>query len=201
MTRKEARKKYGDDSNGYVSCSRCPVIGKDICDLLIGEIPGKRANGFDDCWKHIAKVMTEREKESETMTREEKRAAIQKRCDGTACGKCKLHPITGDAERCYSGNANIDRNYDILFGESTAPTEPTEPTSDVEHPAHYAAGKYECIEVMREVYGDDAVKHFCLLNAFKYIWRCGKKHESPDKDLNKAIWYLNKYLATKEENA
>ena len=75
-----------------------------------------------------------------------------------------------------------------------------ETESVVDHPSHYAGEKYECIEVMREVFGEEATKNFCLLNAFKYIWRCGKKHESPDEDINKAIWYLNKYLATKEEN-
>ena len=71
----------------------------------------------------------------------------------------------------------------------------------VNSPSHYKGEKYECIEVMREVFGEEATKNFCLLNAFKYLWRCGKKHESPDEDINKAIWYLNKYLATKEENA
>lgn len=134
MTIDEARAKYGSKETGYVSCAACPV--GQACDAQI-------ATGYYDCWRYIAKVMTEREAEN------------KKR----------------------------------------------ETASAVSHPPHYAGGKYECIEVMREVFGEDATKHFCLLNAFKYLWRCGKKHDSPDEDINKAIWYLNKYLATKEENA
>lgn len=90
---------------------------------------------------------------------------------------------------------------DYMIGLSDFRNTPVETESAVSHPPHYAGGKYECIEVMREVFGEEATKNFCLLNAFKYLWRCGKKHESPDEDINKAIWYLNKYLATKEENA
>ena len=57
----------------------------------------------------------------------------------------------------------------------------------VNHPKHYN-GKYECIEVMRDVFGEDAVKSFCILNAFKYIWRHNKKNGT--EDLKKAKWYL-----------
>lgn len=34
----------------------------------------------------------------------------------------------------------------------------------------------------------------CLCNAFKYLWRCKKKHETPIEDIKKAVWYLDKYL-------
>lgn len=67
----------------------------------------------------------------------------------------------------------------------------TEEPSDVEyvnHPKHYSNGKYECIEVMRDVFGDEAVKTFCMLNAFKYTWRAGKKNGN--EDVKKATWYL-----------
>ena len=64
--------------------------------------------------------------------------------------------------------------------------------SNVNHPGHYNQGKFECIEVMIEVFGIEAVKHFCLLNAFKYNWRTGEKNGN--EDIEKGIWYLNKYL-------
>ena len=35
---------------------------------------------------------------------------------------------------------------------------------------------------------------FCIGNAFKYIWRCRKKHETPIEDLEKCRWYINKAL-------
>ena len=62
----------------------------------------------------------------------------------------------------------------------------------VNHPSHYNDGGLECIEVMRVLFGDDAVKTFCKLNAFKYIWRSGKKEKSTaSEDLKKAEWYLS----------
>lgn len=58
----------------------------------------------------------------------------------------------------------------------------------VNHPDHYSGSKYECIEVMRDIYGDEAVKTFCTLNAFKYVWRANKKNGA--EDIKKANWYL-----------
>ena len=59
----------------------------------------------------------------------------------------------------------------------------------VNNPYHYASGKYECIEVMRDTFGDETLKSFCLLNAFKYLFRSNKKNGA--EDLKKAQWYLN----------
>lgn len=68
------------------------------------------------------------------------------------------------------------------------------PVSSVNHPLHYATGKYECIDVMVEAIGLEDTKGFCLCNAFKYIYRCTKKHADTTEDVKKAIWYLNKFL-------
>ena len=62
----------------------------------------------------------------------------------------------------------------------------------VNHPSHYKTGKYECIEVMHEVFGEEAVKQFCRLNAFKYLWRSDRKNG--EEDLKKAKWYLDTLL-------
>ena len=64
----------------------------------------------------------------------------------------------------------------------------------VNHPEHYNTGDYECIDVMEECFGTEAVKDFCVCNAFKYLWRCKEKHETPIEDIKKAVWYLKKYL-------
>lgn len=60
--------------------------------------------------------------------------------------------------------------------------------NSVVHPNHYNSGKYECIEVMREVFGEEAVKLFCAMNAFKYLWRYSKKNG--EEDVAKACNYL-----------
>lgn len=62
----------------------------------------------------------------------------------------------------------------------------------VNHPSHYNQGKFECIDVMVETFGKEATQDFCLLNAFKYVWRTGEKNGV--EDVKKARWYLDKYL-------
>ena len=60
-------------------------------------------------------------------------------------------------------------------------------TEKVNHPAHYQ-GKHECIDVMRTMFGDEAVKGFCRCNAYKYRFRAGRK-DNADEDIEKAEWY------------
>lgn len=67
----------------------------------------------------------------------------------------------------------------------------------VNHPAHYETGKYQCIDVMQEVFGREVVAIFCRLNAFKYNWRSERK--GGREDLEKAVWYLRKYLELTDE--
>lgn len=68
-----------------------------------------------------------------------------------------------------------------------------EDVDNVNHPQHYTGG-IECIDAMLQQFGKEQVKSFCLLNAFKYLFRCNKKHNTPIEDIKKAIWYLNKYI-------
>lgn len=56
----------------------------------------------------------------------------------------------------------------------------------VNHPKHYQ-GKHECIEVMRHMFGDSAVRAFCKCNAYKYRFRANRKNG--DEDVLKAEWY------------
>jgi len=70
---------------------------------------------------------------------------------------------------------------------------------NINHPSHYQ-GKHECIEVMRAMFGDDAVKGFCRCNAYKYRFRAGRKDgQSADQDLKKAEWYED-YLMKMENS-
>lgn len=62
---------------------------------------------------------------------------------------------------------------------------------DVMSPSHYAdTGDIECIDAMVSAHGMEATRAYCKLAAFKYIWRCNSKHETDEKDLAKAVWYL-----------
>ena len=62
----------------------------------------------------------------------------------------------------------------------------------VNSPSHYT-GEIECIDVIKQQYGTEGVKHFCIGNAMKYVYRCYKK-DNTTQDIQKAIWYLKKYL-------
>lgn len=67
----------------------------------------------------------------------------------------------------------------------------------VNHPSHYKNNKYECIDVMLEVFGLEKVLAFCELNAFKYQWRANSKG-TDIQDKEKAIWYNKKYIDLKK---
>lgn len=62
----------------------------------------------------------------------------------------------------------------------------------INHPAHYTQGGIECIDAMISAFGTEAVKTYCKINAFKYVWRAD--HKNGKEDIEKAIWYLKKYL-------
>ena len=70
----------------------------------------------------------------------------------------------------------------------------------VNHPSHYSKnGRKECIVEMEEYYGVNATIVFCLMNAYKYLYRAGDKADnSYEQDHRKAEWYFgyaNKLLA------
>jgi len=66
----------------------------------------------------------------------------------------------------------------------------------VEHPAHYTSGKIEVID-----YIEDQKLPYHLGNAIKYISRAGKKDpEKTVEDLQKAVWYINRYIGLLEQD-
>lgn len=66
-------------------------------------------------------------------------------------------------------------------------------TENVNHPIHYQReGRKECIEEIKDKYGMTIQIIFCLTNAYKYLYRAGLKHGSPEKqDIAKAKWYFD----------
>ena len=66
----------------------------------------------------------------------------------------------------------------------------------VDHPEYYQ-GKNECIDVMTEMFGVEAVKSFCRCNAYKYRFRADRKNG--EEDIRKAEWYESKLIELEGE--
>ena len=123
--------------------------------------------------------------------------------------KATLHKMYPDVYARLQKEHETKRTtrLDSKMGESTTdaskvPLHAThEPTHGSEYdvvcrPQHYASTSIECIDAMRETQGDEAVKHFCVCNAFKYLWRHNSKNG--DEDIKKASWYLDKAVSLME---
>lgn len=87
-----------------------------------------------------------------------------------------------------------DGNIKDIFIEKNDELEDAEDSYEsVDGPAHYDGTK--CIEEMRKLFGDEAVRGFCACNWYKYIYRAGKKPGADaEQDRLKAEWYLNYLL-------
>lgn len=119
--------------------------------------------------------------------------------DFTHCEDCEYYLLSVDDEPCC--NCYHSGIFD-KFTPKNPPKQPTTPPippvnppktgEEINHPTRYAGGKYECIDVMVDVFGVDAVKSFCKLNAFKYLWR--EQNKNGVEDLQKASWYLDKLI-------
>ena len=59
----------------------------------------------------------------------------------------------------------------------------------VNKPEHYRQGDIECIDAMVQVFGEEAVRTYARINAFKYQWRAPYKGKTAE-DYKKALWYL-----------
>lgn len=59
-------------------------------------------------------------------------------------------------------------------------------------PSHYNNENFTCLDVMIRTHGVDATMNFCILNAFKYLYRHNNKNGL--QDIEKAKWYIDKYI-------
>lgn len=90
------------------------------------------------------------------------------------------------------GSLNISHflEYFNLVEDSGTLVKPSD-FDPVAKPQHYNHGKFEVIDVIED-WGLD--KDYYLGNAIKYIAR-HKHKDSPKQDIEKAVWYLNRWLA------
>lgn len=71
---------------------------------------------------------------------------------------------------------------------------------DYVNPSHYQQFEMETIEMMRYIWGAEALAKHCEMCAFKYKMRLGLKPDQPiERDMEKIDWYLNKAKELKDE--
>ena len=115
-----------------------------------------------------------------------------------SCNSCLLESSCTSLMNKYENwtydatDEEIQAIYDLMCGKEV-------PTPINENPLHYAKSNnpWACGDAMIEAYGEEAFLHFCMCNAFKYIWRANEKGGT--KDLRKAITYLEKIIEIKGE--
>lgn len=115
---------------------------------------------------------------------------------------------------------NLSNNYDILWQRPTQPEalpfidDETQSLNDqyaeieqvrqslkdnVNHPNHYTKGKVECLDALESAtIGKSGIEAVCVANIIKYLWRYEEKNGL--EDIKKANFYLNRLLATLENN-
>lgn len=127
------------------------------------------------------------------MTREEKSKMIEKYCDSRGDNGCRDCPLFNYPENdCYQGDANIDRNYAILFGDSKG--------DPVNKASHYNDGDIECIDALEASMTPIEYAGFLKGQFLKYIWRYRLKG-NPVEDLKKARYYLDRLIRIIEKEA
>lgn len=140
--------------------------------------------------------------ENNKMSDNEKRLCIEQFCDNH-CHNCSTCIFYGNSWCDTWGAATIPselldgilkqifESYNLVEEEPEQEPAPIEYDS-VNKPEHYCReGAMECIEEMVTLFGIEAVKHFCLCNAWKYRYRADKKNG--EEDLKKSDWYIKKY--------
>lgn len=102
--------------------------------------------------------------------------------------------ISPEVKQLQDEVSNLEKLYNSTHSQESAPKQKDSASKDnVNHPSHYQGSKYECIDVMLDVFGKEKVSAFCELNAFKYQWRANSKG-TDIQDKKKAIWYNQKYI-------
>lgn len=118
----------------------------------------------------------------------------------------KLYEVKDGILICDGGEQFISRkleSYDDFLSETIAEWEliTDEPKEvqppDAINPSHYKDScSLECIEAMEMAYGKYWVYVYCLMEAWKYIWRY--KNKNGEQDIKKARWYVDKAKSLEE---
>ena len=120
----------------------------------------------------------------------------------SANARCTCQPrhtqmVSKETERCEIAQLNQElreaRGEEVRASESDAKDTINVFHDPVNHPLHYTLGRYEVIDVI-----DDWKLDFYRGQVVKYVARAGKKGGEIE-DLEKAKWYLDRYIVIKKQ--
>jgi len=118
----------------------------------------------------------------------------------------RIEELKANAVRLVGENAELRRTISEMEAERNALLQTVEKAVDaaghdpVNHPAHYTAGKVECIDAIESAtVGLTGGVAYCTGAAIKYLWRWSRK--GGVEDLKKARWYIDRLIREMEENA
>lgn len=128
-------------------------------------------------------------------------------CAHSACIACVLRKIEMDCSCREYTIKNLEEvarlaGFEIIEDDTPDIREVVEKYTEVinpdpvNRPAHSTSSGIECIDAMQAAFGVEAVKDFCLCNAFKYLWR--HRNKNGVEDLKKCRWYLNRLITEME---
>lgn len=111
---------------------------------------------------------------------------MDKEHDG--CEGCMYQKLKADQYPCLccSGGHDKPNGYADMYSPMASDV--------VNRPAHYTQG-IECIDEMLAIFGRNEVMSFCKLNVWKYRKRA--LYKNGQEDMDKADWYMNKYIELK----
>ena len=113
--------------------------------------------------------------------------------DVEAAGKLLTGALEGLKNLCSDtdyGASEVGDTTDDISSGAKAFQKSSSDNNEINHPSYYNKGSRECIDIMRDLFGDEAVKWFCRCNSFKYRFSAGDKPDNDaEKDLMKAEWY------------
>lgn len=136
------------------------------------------------------------------MTIQEKMSKALEECakytfKGRGCVDCPVNKAMGCVAIAEASEVELDQMLKLFHDANpTIASDKDEMNDNVNHPSHYTHGM-ESIEEMREVFGVEAVKSFCLCNVWKYRKRA--LYKNGEEDMAKADWYMAKYMELKNE--
>lgn len=104
---------------------------------------------------------------------------------------CYLTSIISNVEISSLSDSETTSAPVYAVGDWDMKQEPVE-KDQVNSPEHYTCYPVEVIDMMISVFGKERTASFCLLSAFKYRMRAGKKGYV-DIDLKKEDWFLKKH--------